>query len=422
MAVGNAAVNNPVSVQASSDFTLQRDKAPASFEANPFSELPDYVVFDRVHQCNRINSPFEENLINELPDHILVSILSLLNLKEAARTSILSRRWVYLWTYTRRLVFEDPQVVKSPEVASSGFINWVNSILKFYQGTTLDEFTVCFDLDEQSCKLDIDSWIIFALEKRAQCLHLNFRLLDGYFHMGSYTLTTQFLSNCTINSLKVLRLISVEVSGEVVEYILSACPLLELLCVKTSLSLWGRRPIANINNVPNLVEFSWLLSQLETLVPDIKFERFRRFPKFPKLNNLKHLEMLLDGYHARSLLSCAKLVESFSLLQRFTLKVSNLYSNLYRFQYRSVKEQEPKPVLQHLKVIEFIGFAGCVVEVELLLCLLGRAVSLKRLMIDPCSYTCGMRFDRGPELLLAARNRAKQLKTRLPPGAELVIL
>ncbi|XVF75871.1 hypothetical protein PTKIN_Ptkin13bG0221800 [Pterospermum kingtungense] len=430
------------------------------------------------------DSPIGGDLISELPDDILVSILSLLDSKEAARSSILSCRWRNLWTFTSRLVFDDSllvramlfnKVTKSLEVERCRFINWVNTVLKFYRGTTIDKFTVCFDVDEQSCKLDIERWIIFAFEKKVRSLHLDFRITRGYFLLGSYTLTTEFLSNCTISSLKELRLFAVEVSSEVVEYILSACPLLELLRVQSSESLvWlklfgpslnlktleimycpveyveisasnlvsfsycgnGRRTVFVINNVPHLVEasisglsscflvknmflFSGLLSQLETFMLDLTMEVFR---KFPKLKNLKHLELVLDGRHAHSLLYCAKFLKVSPLLCRFTLKVNKLDSFPI---YRKMKEQETKQPHLQLKVIEFCGFVGSVVDIELLLCLLKRAVSLKKLIIDPRVEYIG--FHNGyqykdPELVLAARTRAKQLETRLPPSAELVIL
>ncbi|BBH06775.1 hypothetical protein Prudu_018511 [Prunus dulcis] len=44
--------------------------------------------------------------ISHLPDEILVSILSLLSLKEAAITSLLSKRWQHLWASTDTLDFD----------------------------------------------------------------------------------------------------------------------------------------------------------------------------------------------------------------------------------------------------------------------------------------------------------------------------
>ncbi|OMO82270.1 hypothetical protein CCACVL1_12002 [Corchorus capsularis] len=466
--------NTSRSVKASSNFALQRcNKAPTSFNGVISNELPNRIHFD-----------VEGNLINSLPDHILVSILSLLNLKEAARTSILSCRWRNLWTFTSRLVFDDSllssamregEVKKSLEAERSRFINWVNDILKSHKGTTIDEFIVCFDVNGQSYKRDVEGWIIFALEKRVRSLHLDFSISWGQKPWGSYTLKTQFLSNYTINSLKVLRLAAVEVTGEVLEYILSMCPWLEVLSIRMSKSLVrlkvsgpslklksleillcsleyieisaanlmslkysGDIVTAVVNGVNRLIEasisgryasyiiknlchFSGLFSQLETLVLDLTEETFRTFPEFPKLRNLKNLELFLKGHRAHSLLYCAKLLKASPILQRFALKVFQLPKYCI---YRKVKEQEAKQQHGCLEVIEFVGFVGCAVDIELLLYLLKGAVSLKKLIIDPS----GNEFFHGKKVphedfdRILATSRAKKLETRLPRGAELVIL
>ncbi|GER52321.1 F-box family-6 [Striga asiatica] len=435
-------------------------------ESNAFSEPPNTVVSPEFDVTSD-----SENLIDELPDDILISILSRLSLKQAAVTTILSRRWVKLWTLTRRLVFEGPKKFKnvnseSVEAKRQNFISWVNNTLLSHQGTTLDEFTVCFDLDGGTCVPDIDRWIIFALEKRSRCLCLEFDILSS-----KYTLTTRFLTSQAICFLEVVRLSSLQVSEEAVEHILSACPLLRLLRLEDSESLArlrisspvpnlkileimecpleyieissatsllsfsysGQRPKGTITNVPNLVEasiggdcaefvvdnschFSGFLSGMETLELDLEFKRFKSFPELPSMKNLKRLELHLCGYFVESLLFCADILETSCLLQRLTLKVS-WPSHYEVYKRERVEEMEAEPEHEHLKVIEFVGFQGGVVEVELLLCLMDRAVSLKSLIIHPSFNLCYTRIHCDKATAVA-----KQLKTRLPPGAELVIL
>ncbi|GLT24921.1 hypothetical protein SLA2020_000830 [Shorea laevis] len=60
-------------------------------------------------------------------------------------------------------------------------------------------------------------------------LHLDFQSSDH----ESYILTMEFLCNYNLHSLTVLHLNAVEVTDEVVDYIPSHCPSLELLSVNS---------------------------------------------------------------------------------------------------------------------------------------------------------------------------------------------
>ena len=80
-------------------------------------------------------------------------------------------------------------------------------------------------------KSDIDSWISFAFQKGVKRLHLIFTC-NWALNNRLYTLTPPMLRNYyRLDSLTELRLYSIEVTGEALEYILSACPLLESLYV-----------------------------------------------------------------------------------------------------------------------------------------------------------------------------------------------
>ncbi|OWM69172.1 hypothetical protein CDL15_Pgr025359 [Punica granatum] len=80
-----------------------------------------------------------------LPDEVLILILSLVTTKEAAKTSILSHRWKYLWVNIPNLDFAiSPQEMESDR--SHKYIGWVNQVVAASQGqaTTLDKFNVAF--------------------------------------------------------------------------------------------------------------------------------------------------------------------------------------------------------------------------------------------------------------------------------------
>ena len=88
---------------------------------------------------------------------------------------------------------------------------------------------------------------------------------------------------------------------------------------------------------------------------------------------------------------------------------------------------------QCLKVVELIGFYGCTIDMELALYVINNAPSLEKIIIDtrsPCveeNTIIDMRSPCVEEILhapkkLAALYYVEQLKTRIAPGVELVVL
>lgn len=127
----------------------------------------------------------------------------------------------------------------------SRFINWVNGVVKEYLGLVIDEFRVTFDLDKSS-QSHINKWLMFALTKQVKSLELNlqparvFRALNPGCTL--YTLSLECYKPLELPhnlasikpALTSLCLKYVNISEEVLEYLLCSFPILEKLCIERS--------------------------------------------------------------------------------------------------------------------------------------------------------------------------------------------
>ncbi len=187
----------------------------------------------------------KKDLISLLPDEVLISILSLLTVKEACRTSVLSHGWKHLWLFHIRILdFDDPVPMWDKYIANRDrdkFVRRVKHTLNLHQALTIDKFRVCFDLTKRY-KRDIDRWFHFAFSKGVKRFELDFTpsafvcSIKRRYTFPHERFTCVKNSIC-INSLTSLTLKFVEVTGELLEHLLSSCPLLERLHVDNSESL-----------------------------------------------------------------------------------------------------------------------------------------------------------------------------------------
>ncbi|KAL3501236.1 hypothetical protein ACH5RR_035685 [Cinchona calisaya] len=110
------------------------------------------------------NSSSSSDLISEIPNETLVDILSLLPMKEAARTSVLSRRWEKLWKfYSGCLDFDD---LKTIVLLNHGLKDFDTEQRKFSQNFTDGLFS------QQPRKLRGLKWIFHVYMHLRRRLHL----------------------------------------------------------------------------------------------------------------------------------------------------------------------------------------------------------------------------------------------------------
>ncbi|KAL8039126.1 hypothetical protein ABFX02_10G014700 [Erythranthe guttata] len=189
---------------------------------------------------------FHDDLISRLPDDILVDILSFLSLKEAARTSLLSSRWMNLWKQTQSLNFDVPSTLKKIKKGShelnwerNKYVKWVKDVLGSYKSTTLKQFIIRFPLGI-SAKDSITRWLEFAFCRQVQRLELNLGKPPNFYCFPEELFTPRepklqhprMLFDFT--SLKELSFKSIIVSDRAIELFLHNCPLLEQLIVHYS--------------------------------------------------------------------------------------------------------------------------------------------------------------------------------------------
>uniref|UniRef100_A0A0E0E6B5 F-box domain-containing protein n=1 Tax=Oryza meridionalis TaxID=40149 RepID=A0A0E0E6B5_9ORYZ len=114
--------------------------------------------------------------VEDLPEEIQSLLLSLLSLKEAASTSIVSRNWRKLWTRYPNLCFDGskdgPADMDSVKIERMKFIDTVNSIIQQHSGIGLNKFSIRCNLLKNDSDI-LDRWIRFATASKAKIIDMN---------------------------------------------------------------------------------------------------------------------------------------------------------------------------------------------------------------------------------------------------------
>ncbi|KAI3471576.1 hypothetical protein Pfo_028226 [Paulownia fortunei] len=183
--------------------------------------------------------------LSALPDSLLIRILSFLDMQEAAMTSVLSKRWQFLWTDLPRLEFWESS---SQTEKIRKFVARVHRTLVICSGNHLENFEVDFMYDKCFAS-DVNVWVEFAVKNKVKDIAL---LLKSYKDL--YVLPQMMYSNSSLRWLSVrgcvmaprrtiewgsltrLYLEKVELHQRVIEKILTGCPVLYDLILK---ACWG---------------------------------------------------------------------------------------------------------------------------------------------------------------------------------------
>ncbi|KAL0000896.1 hypothetical protein SO802_014677 [Lithocarpus litseifolius] len=200
------------------------------------------------------------DMFRKLSEHLILIIISFLPFKEAVRTSVLSKRWRYIWHETRNIEFDERAFVdfrESQEMQASqrrGFMDFALRRIHNYQGRDIDKFQLTLSKPE-NFHGDIQRCISFAITHNVKGLGLDFSdptwaednldnhaaLFDlplnvyGHVVLESIKLFSCNFRNSDFMNFRALKQVSfgwLELSLSFIEALLKNCPLLESLSLK----------------------------------------------------------------------------------------------------------------------------------------------------------------------------------------------
>ncbi|KAK8591845.1 hypothetical protein V6N13_031871 [Hibiscus sabdariffa] len=242
--------------------------------------------------------------ISELPEELLVRILCSLSLKEAVRTSVVSRMWRDSWKFvTGSLNFEASQTLPaSPEELQEerdGRVEWITRVLNSHKAPSIDELRICFDFTQQHSH-NIHRWIQIALMKRVKRIELDFRprsKLVDWWSCGDFMFAPQFCGWPEIKFLTSLCFKHVNISCQVLETFLSGCPLLETLHVSDLKS----QELTNLNICGSSLRLKHLhisfwrrVKRIEVYAPNLVSFEYNGEKNRPLRIHLKYVPQLRD--------------------------------------------------------------------------------------------------------------------------------
>ncbi|KAK1355603.1 FBD domain-containing protein [Heracleum sosnowskyi] len=387
----------------------------------------------------------QEDIISELPQHIRESIVGFLPIRDAVRTSVLSRKWRHCWTMIPDLIFDDEFVdgvldklrqCDDPEVKSYKLVSVINRVLLLHNGPILKFFFYSCD---NECNFQIihdyiDQWIPLLARNGTKQLVLE-DLEIGEFsahHFSSIDLTHLKLTNFwfpyaptfgTFPYLTNLELVQVELIdlADSKQKIFN-CPVLEKLKLILCNGIFPTNFCApklkclhqlcneitsefSLAGLENLSEYSFgLLEKSRTLAK--KFNVDKILGSLPKIEKfciaMEFMQYLAAGRSPKTLsksLPYLKILNISDILFNKSSEVScllclirsapnlcNLNISAEYFVEGDLKKyriiDSKDCTMDHLEIVTFRNFKGLRAELELVKFLLARSPLLKTMFIN----------------------------------------
>ncbi|XP_047307225.1 uncharacterized protein LOC124910566 [Impatiens glandulifera] len=247
---------------------------PEKPEGHTFSDVYFHITTEdytmrRGHKASKLKETTND-YISKLPTDILNMITRKLDLKDAVKTSILSKRWKYIWINHPDLIFNQHNVLgqnfnklmEDSVSAESKFVKYVDQTMqqRFKGDGKINSLCVSLVLGKFFSQ-SIDRWISCALRKGVETIDLNLlKVSFSYLSISSFpnpydfpwlltisedkgTLKHLRVAGCSLqlvptscsmkfDSLISLKLLNVNINDLQLKEVLECCPLLENLSLR----------------------------------------------------------------------------------------------------------------------------------------------------------------------------------------------
>ncbi|XP_078179548.1 putative F-box/LRR-repeat protein At3g59160 [Carex rostrata] len=191
----------------------------------------------------------EFDMISSLPDEMLLHILSFLGIRDAVQTSLVSKRWVNLWTSLSHLNFDPYEFVFVDEYRLSTddrkkaldakFKEFVEALLSHREASSLDTFLIKI-LDQDGCSDLVHTCVSYAMKfnPRGFSMETSFLYTDTFACIFSCESIEELCLRSSYNFPKIpevvnlprikrLQLEQIQLDNRCITRLFSGCPVLE---------------------------------------------------------------------------------------------------------------------------------------------------------------------------------------------------
>lgn len=180
--------------------------------------------------------------ISELPEHVIHHILSLLRSKDAARSSVLSKKWRSMWDSFLTFDF-DQKSFQAGDEGKEKFINFVENSLaaRLEPLYSIQKFRLYITSLDTRLASRMNGWVSDAINKNVRELEIHVevkkkrRYILQPIVLMAKTITSLKLYGCRLDNyfdiklpnLKELSIKNVHVDVDVIKCFINTCPLIE---------------------------------------------------------------------------------------------------------------------------------------------------------------------------------------------------